>query len=627
MDSEEISIEHWKPLKNWWHSKKQSIWYSWQKNKKSVSEWFAHSQVSLQYDQGSTSVCDNAPELIKVIGECPPSPRPYLPWITLSTIAKTGRAEFTIPVPKQRSYTGNKPAISSALADTPCADLGIDGVLEKLNATLGTSYSLGSQDPRASRKTTLHSILEPYVARNDDFGTVYAHLRPYWYDYDVTAIKDALSIREEIDREMRRKVLVRDKIRTRDLFPRRLWDLYANRVVPYWVVPDWAECGLLWGISHAWVDENDRVNVMTPINGYEWPVPMPNDANLDLIRFEMLNLGAQYAWLDVLCLRQEGGKGEHLRLEEWKLDVPAIGSVYKSTSVVCYFNGLGRPLHLPRDYFESNRCWFRRAWTLQEITPNLIVGGETGDDITETEVQEMFDEQLVRLRRIRAQGTVLELGLEMQNRVSSKALDKVAGLVYILDPDCIPIYDAEMSDMDAWEVLMDMMSPWHRAQLFLYFPEPGNGRKYWRPSWQQFTTIEHSVYCPFQWAGEVKRRDTDGDWYEGYCIESAHVRGLDEGLKKGKPRQGEVFFKNAAGVSCSFTILAKHVYPIPDGSYTLIRAHNNSDYSEYDFSLWVVGQLREDGKFEKLSVFCSADDEQVKPTKLGLENEVRIFLC
>ncbi len=61
---------------------------------------------------------------------------------------------------------------------------------------------------------------------------------------------------------------------------------------------------------------------MTPINGYEWPVPMPKDANLDLIRIEMLNLGAEYAWLDVLCLRQEGGKGKHLRVEEWKLDVP-----------------------------------------------------------------------------------------------------------------------------------------------------------------------------------------------------------------------------------------------------------------------------------------------------------------
>ncbi len=49
------------------------------------------------------------------------------------------------------------------------------------------------------------------------------------------------------------------------------------------------------------------------------PVPMPKDANLDLIRIEMLNHGAEYTWLDVLCLWQEGGKNEHLRMDEWKL--------------------------------------------------------------------------------------------------------------------------------------------------------------------------------------------------------------------------------------------------------------------------------------------------------------------
>ncbi len=58
-------------------------------------------------------------------------------------------------------------------------------------------------------------------------------------------------------------------------------------------------------------------------------VPIPKDANLDLIRIEMLNLGAEYAWLDVLCLRQLGGRGEDLRKEEWKLDVPTIGHVYE----------------------------------------------------------------------------------------------------------------------------------------------------------------------------------------------------------------------------------------------------------------------------------------------------------
>ncbi len=71
----------------------------------------------------------------------------------------------------------------------------------------------------------------------------------------------------------------------KDMPPRRIWDLYANRVIQSWVTPKEPR-----GISHAWVDEKDRVGVMTPINGNRWPVPMPKDADLDLIRIEMLNL-------------------------------------------------------------------------------------------------------------------------------------------------------------------------------------------------------------------------------------------------------------------------------------------------------------------------------------------------
>ncbi len=61
-------------------------------------------------------------------------------------------------------------------------------------------------------------------------------------------------------------------------------------------------------------------------------MPMPKDANLDLIRIEMLNLGVEYAWLDVLCLRQKSEKNEYVRTFEWRVDVPTIGSVYNGTT-------------------------------------------------------------------------------------------------------------------------------------------------------------------------------------------------------------------------------------------------------------------------------------------------------
>ncbi len=87
--------------------------------------------------------------------------------ITLSALTETGKAESTIPVLKQRMYTG-RGVITSSLANTPCANLGVDGVLKKLNTALGTSYTLDS----------VNSVLESYVAQNYDYGTVYAYLRP-----------------------------------------------------------------------------------------------------------------------------------------------------------------------------------------------------------------------------------------------------------------------------------------------------------------------------------------------------------------------------------------------------------------------------------------------------------------
>ncbi|KAK0499238.1 hypothetical protein EDD18DRAFT_1103658 [Armillaria luteobubalina] len=364
--------------------------------------------------------------------------KPNLPELTLSALGETGHAELTIPVLKQRSYTGNAPVISSALADMPCADLGMDGVLEKLNVTLRHIQFLNH---------TFHEMT--------DFGMVYAHLRPYWYKYDIAKIEDALRTAEECDRKMWREVLVNDRITTWCVRPRRMWDLFANRVVPDWIVCEARQVGIMLIGNIACMGGQDRVHVyaMTPINGYEWPVPVPKDANLDHIHIEMLNNRVEHAWLDVLCLQQEGGISEHLRLEEWKLDVPTIGEVYASPASV--------PLHLTPDYFESDQCWFRRVWTLQEITEDAIIGGETGDDIMET------------------WRVILELASEMQNWVFSTLLDKVSGLSYLLNGLSIPIYDAKKSDADAWEELMDVMLNVCRGKLFFYFPEPGNGKKYW----------------------------------------------------------------------------------------------------------------------------------------------------
>lgn len=110
---------------------------------------------------------------------------------------------------------------------------------------------------------------------------------------------------------MRQKALDNNQIVNPHVPPRHVWDLYSNRVVPHWIIlhEHWSN---IWAISHAWKDEEDQPEIWTDINGREWPVPIPKDANLDLIRIEMLNLGAEYVWLDVLCLRCRGGPRDDL---------------------------------------------------------------------------------------------------------------------------------------------------------------------------------------------------------------------------------------------------------------------------------------------------------------------------
>ncbi|PBK79352.1 hypothetical protein ARMGADRAFT_157454 [Armillaria gallica] len=251
------------------------------------------------------------------------------PEVTISAHTEPDQAEEDIAVPLQRVYTGTKPVIMASLANTPCAKFGLQGVLERLNTTLGTSHTLDNR--------TLSSLLEDCITKKYDFGTAYGFLRTAWYTIDWSEILYRMRECEKKDREMRRCALHGSEIVVPYLYPRRGWDLYSNRVVPIWTfggaVPR--------GISHAWVAEDERIDVWTPINGFEWPVPIPKGANLDLIRIEMLNKGLEYVWLDVLCLRQEGGLREDLRAEEWKLDVPTIGSVYHHFKTHCYLNGLG----------------------------------------------------------------------------------------------------------------------------------------------------------------------------------------------------------------------------------------------------------------------------------------------
>ncbi|KAK0461639.1 uncharacterized protein EV420DRAFT_1330483, partial [Desarmillaria tabescens] len=388
-----------------------------------------------------------------------PAEMRHYPTVTISAFDETGLEKSSVRVPKQRTFRGQKPIIPSSLADTPCHDLGLDGLLEHLNKILVTTCTLDDH--------SLSSLLEECILNDYDFGTAYGLLRPTWYTKNWIAIQDKLSICEAQDNVTRKGVLINDRIITCEVPPQR------KRFS---------------AISHSWVEEEDRVDLWTPINRKEWPVPIPRDANLKLIRIEMLNLGAEYVWLDVLCLRERDGPREDLRAEEWRVDVPTIGHVYQEAErVVCYFSGLGRPLGFKKGDLDSNRCWFNRAWTLQEGKEDSIFGGDMGNGGNmEEEVRKRFHEQVSVLKDTRwALQHVFRMLSQMQMRVSTNPVDKIAALAYLLLSREIPAYREAQCEEDAWTALVNVISKRYRGQLFFLYPEPGNGKRCWRPSWDQ----------------------------------------------------------------------------------------------------------------------------------------------
>ncbi|SJL15983.1 uncharacterized protein ARMOST_19497 [Armillaria ostoyae] len=513
-----------------------------------------------------------------------------LPRVTISAFTETGQVESAIKVPKQRSYTA----------------LGILGVLDRMNATLGTSHTLDTP--------SVLSLLEECIEKNYDFGMVYGHLRMVWNTDRDSNMKDKLRRHEEKDRKMRQEALVGNVIVNPQLEPRRVWDLYSNRVVPYWIAeksPD--------PISHAWVDEEDRVDVWTPINGNEWPVPIPKDTSLDLIRIEMLNLDVEYTWLDVLCLRQKGGPREDLRAEEWKLDVPTIGNIYRMIQVVVYLSGLGWPLSLKEGDLDSDLCWFRRAWTVQEVgiskriiagdTPNGPMYAEPVDDDGNYKTG-MLTRFHKKLNSLHTNDDIFSVLTAMQDRVLTNRIDRVAGLAQPMVPSTIPAYYESGSLEDAWTALVNTTHQFDHALLLFQYPGFGLGCKKWRPTWEQVMTEPLPAFVDY-FGGVQHDNETDEDWVDGLCIEKGLLRGLDMGSAEGVDRCGQLEVKDVDGTSHTFKICVTHQIPIPEDVYVLLRIqdpwHDKFNKQIY----WAVGRRMPDQRFEKVSMFMMDNSKEV----------------
>lgn len=397
-------------------------------------------------------------------------------------------------IPLQWAHFGPG-AIPNTLADRPCATMDVGELLAKLNGVLGTGHELDMLD--------LRRCLEHFLHTSRDFGHIYGILRGYWAT-DFAVLLSKFAHEQEHDQSMRRRVLYGGYITDSRMRPRRVWDLYSNRVLPFYALPGSLRRRMapqlqyppdpVWTVSHSWVDDSVRTNVWTAINGQEWPIPIPNDTTLDHVRVELLNLGAEYVWLDVLCLRQKGRpEDEAQRMEEWKLDVPTIGYIYSTNysipTVPCvtYFNGLGLPFDPSPEALKSDRHWLNRVWTLQEGTYDWLPGGATDTLSADAHVffREHYSRAIPKSHHSLQQRCAMAIKA-MQGRHCTTELDRTHGFAYILRCRSLPIYDEDMSPEGAWAALLKHLWPDARCQIALQYMRQRPGDSSLFPSWEDF---------------------------------------------------------------------------------------------------------------------------------------------
>ena len=366
-------------------------------------------------------------------------------------------------------------------------------ILALLNDTMGTEYP--------SDTPGLIKCLEHFARPSRDFGQLYSYLRPRWSDDFVQLLPSLDELRRKHEK-MRRDAFQGEYIRNSRIPPRRVWDLYSNRVLPFFAVP-----GALpntspehipenvWTVSHSWVDKQDRPPIRTPINGKEWPVPIPSNTTLDHVRVELLNLGAEYVWLDVLCLRQRGdGEQEDQRKDEWRLDLPTIGYVYAHPDKpsITYFNGLGLPFDASPRIIKSKIHWTKRVWTLQEGTPAWLPGGLTGG--LHEDMPRFFSasQKYWKIQHVQTSfpaDTLMSALGALRGRFCTTELDRILGLAYILGCTTLPVYDEACSTASAWQLLIKHFPPQTRTAVFIH------GLASREPfhlfaSWEQFLKVE-----------------------------------------------------------------------------------------------------------------------------------------
>jgi hypothetical protein len=543
-------------------------------------------------------------------------------WRLKSTISSRSRDienAGASEVPNQRKFTGRSHLLPDELADVPCSQLGLDGLLLLLNRTLRTSRK---RDPNVD------GILQKCIDEGFDFGMASSFVRSFWKRKTYDALGE-MKRKKEADELMRRNAMDENKTYVqKNIPPRRVWDVLSNRVIPYyWAKPISETPSKSWwlhvkprhpsekntksirvaAISHSWVAEDSRQAVHTPINGHQWPVPIPKNTTITRIRIEFLNSircagkrNACYAWLDVLCLRQhwplsKGGHraNEDVRLTEWKLDVPTIGRIYHCANhILYYFTGLGLPF-IERGT-HSDRHWTHRAWTLQEVSsytftsdsPRVACGGLTkklnfGDSSGLKGSLATLRAQMSLLSRANIVD-VLEIVI---SRRAPCELDKIASLAHLLVRNyrVVPAYIAGEDSEFAWDRLRKCISQKDKRILQLL-------AKFYLPdqcvdchSWKEITELFASPsWAPAHFHSVVYDQPRLGLGSVQCTIHGLDLHPLDQ-----QPRRG--ILRPLGGVELPIITYFTNIVP-EDEVYSAI--HIDKSQSAYD-TFWIVRQANE----------------------------------
>jgi len=484
----------------------------------------------------------------------PPFPMPHTPTCVESTAyqyqrqlqAGAGSSPRISPDPHRlefRVHVGN--SITPEQADILCTELNTDILTRTLLTLTGIHTEVAE-----SLQGWIKNDIRYFASQGFDFGMAYAAARIGWKHFNqlAPAIAEGEISRQRARWLSRAKVL--DEARGRAIYtddkkqeliespysvmPRRIWDLRSNRVVAYRMLHAVApsnEHPTFWAVTHSWTACMEAVD--TSINQYQWPVPLPsvaelkplpsgvelkplpNGADLQSLRAEMLGFGAEYVWIDVLCLRQQSNNPalENIRQDEWKIDVPTIGNIYRAAErLVRYFNGLGRPFS--KENWDDPRHWLQRAWTLQEIhVENMTLNGGMSQNAqgvllnTRSKVRGKVTTLRSALLPVLKLTTELhspsgcsmyQLAREMARRHATQPTDKVAGLLYLLHLTKLPAYNAETSAELAWQQCFQILPLKQQIEILFDYPHPGTGQLL--PAWEQIMgwperdpDYEHSV--------------------------------------------------------------------------------------------------------------------------------------